>query len=141
MNIFYHSRFCLGRMLMIIAFIFILFSVVIKAQKSPVITDSTSFTASTNSATIELGRNEFLVQVWLDADISGTVKFQQYAEDKLKWFWIHDERLDQIYVVTVDSTLDNVIPLPALKFYAGKNIRAVISNSQTYNMRYEKRPY
>ena len=108
--------------------------------KVPVITDSVSFTASTTSSTITLGRNEFLGQIWLDAGESLSVWVQFYDSSKEQWSWVDDGGTKLVYT-TADSTLDWVIPLSPTKLYVGKTIRFIITGSRTFSMRYDKRPY
>ena len=108
----------------------------------PVITDSTFFYADSISQTITLGKNEFLGQVWFDADRSKTIYPQVYDDSKAKWSWLDDDGA-KYTITTSDSTLDFVIPLKPIKFYVAKKIRFVITSdpTDTFSVRYDKRPY
>ena len=111
-------------------------------QRIPVTTDSVFFYADSISTTITLGKNEFLGQVWLDADRSLSVWVQVYDDSKAKWSWIDDDGAK--YVTTLaDSTLDWMIPLKPIKFYVAKKIRFLLTGdpADTLSMRYDKRPY
>ncbi len=111
-------------------------------QKIPVITDSTFFYADSISETITLGKNEFLAQVWLDADRSVSIWPQFYDASKQQWSWVLDNGAILVYT-TSDVTLDFVIPLEPRRFYVGKSIRWLMAAdiADTMSMRYEKRPY
>ncbi len=111
-------------------------------QKIPVISDIAYFYADSISTTITIGKNEFLAQIWLDADRSLSVWPQLYDASKAQWSWVLDNGAILVYT-TSDVTLDFVIPLEPRRFYIGKSIRWLLAAdiADTMSMRYEKRPY
>ena len=125
-------------LMIVFAFTFITFA----QTNIPVVTDSTYFYASATSETINLKKNEFIAQIWLDADRSLSVWPQFYDDSKEQWSWVLDNGAKLVYT-TPDVTLDWVIPLEPRRFYVGKTIRFIIvgAPADTLSMRYDKRPY
>ena len=125
-----------------ILFLIMIFTSIGLAQVFPVISDSCFFYADSISSTITLDRNEFISKIWLDADRSDKVYFQEYDAGKEKWSWlIYD---DAKYTIdSPDSTLDVVVSLKPQAFYGTKQLRLLITNdpADTISVRYDKRPY
>ena len=120
----------------------ILFASIGFAQNIPVVTDSCFFYADSISTTISLDKNLFISKIWLDADRSDKVYFQEYDAGKEVWSWL--VIADTIYYVnSPDSTLDITVTLDPTIFYSSKTIRMLITNdpADTLSVRYDKRPY
>ena len=104
-----------------------LFTPVFAQQRIPLVTDSVYFYNDSISTTITLGKNEFLGQVWLDADRSLSVWLQFYDTSKEQWAWVNDGGSKLVYTVA-DSELVWVIPLEPKMFFSNKTIRLLITN-------------
>ena len=120
-------------------FLFTAFSQVM--IKIPVVSDSVAFFNSPTSETITLGKNEFLAASYWAQGSSLVVRIQVYESIKAAWYWLNED--DERYVHSMDSTYNNYIVSPPWLMLSAKTVRYWIDNtpSDTFYVRYEKRPY
>ena len=120
-------------------FMFTAFSQVL--IRTPVVSETVDMYADSISESIDMGKNAFLAQIWIESGRTLTVNVQY--SDGADWYWVHDQITDAVFVATIDSTINNVIPLPPWLFYAGKTIRFLFDNdiADTLSIPIDKRPY
>ncbi len=121
--------------------IFFVFGLAYAQQKIPLISETVDMYADSISESISIGKNSFPAQIWIESGRTLTVNVQY--SDGTNWYWLHDPSEDAAWVATIDSTINNVIPLPPWLFYAGKTIRFLFDNdiADTLSIPVDKRPY
>lgn len=111
------------------------------AQSYPVSVDSVAFLGDSVSTKIELGKNEFISDLFIPSSRTTAITMKVLLPDDTREWYFSEDGSD--YSVSVDNSKNTVVTLPPSKFHSKKEIYLIITAdpADTFYIPFTKRPF